>query len=426
MTKLTDLTSGQQTALLSSTFSDGMAAFQNVNRALLTRILNANDKAKVSNPRTAGLYSGTVTITDSGATVPTETPAPGYFITTTSAGVWHVVGGQIRSSGGPKASTVNATTDLSTWSRHIVRANSRYVTLRLRPTTVEYRFIVDGRYVSLAGTILGVTTGSTTQHIMLDFGTRADREIQVECQQGAAGCFGAYVEPTGKMYPVERRNRVAGVFLGDSYIAGTLSVVSGTYNRADGVSAQFADYIGMDIQASGSGGTGWNTDNSTAYRFDERIFAGDLNLSVQKPEVLFFMASINDRSREPAGVQANVLSGLTAARAQFPLAPIVVFGIANVPIGPQSGSPSLVTAENSVQAAIATLNDPLIAFIPMISDPNGSWFSGTGRVGSTNNSGNNDWAFGPDGSHLSNPEGVSYLAKRYADSAITALANMLT
>jgi len=62
----------------------------------------------------------------------------------------------------------------------------------------------------------------------------------------------------------------------------------------------------------------------------------------------------------------------------------------------------------------------------MISDPNGSWFSGTGRVGSTNNSGNNDWAFGPDGSHLSNPEGVSYLAKRYADSAITALANMLT
>lgn len=400
--------------------------YRSRNRLRLARINSSARQAANRNPRTAGLYTPAPTITDNGPNVPAQTSL-NYPCLVGNTGLWHVVGGTMQASMGPKATTISDTvTSLATYSRFSAVVSSRYFTARLYPTSAPYRFIVNGQYVSMTGTSLSVTTGNASQYVLLDFGTRATRTITIECQQSSAAFFGGYVEATGAVAPVDRRGRVSAVFLSDSYVQGAISPADGStdYNRADGVAVQMGDYMGLDMLASGSGGTGWNQSVTTVYRFDQRIAVGDLALGYQPPEIIFLAASVNDRLRDKTVVQANALAGFQSARAQFPGVPIIVFGNPKIPIGPQSGDPSLVTSESAVAAAVAAFADPLCAFVPVLSEPTGSWFAGTGRAGSTNGSGNNDWAIGPDGTHLTY-EGADYMARRYAATALNALNDML-
>jgi hypothetical protein len=63
--------------------------------------------------------------------------------------------------------------------------------------------------------------------------------------------------------------------------------------------------------------------------------------------------------------------------------------------------------------AVAQFNDPLTWFIPTISDPGGSWFTGSGNVANPRGDGNADFYVSPDDVH---PEarGVAYLGGRIA------------
>jgi len=342
------------------------------NHRLLDRLRRAASRAALANPRNAGLYPAPPTITDAGPTSPAITAANPYSCNGASQGVWHVVGGRYGSGGRIAAGVQDAVpNDLNTYARWEVMADSRYFTARVGPTTMPYRFIVDGRYVSMAGTVPGVTTGNTDQYLTLDFGTRAVRRIAVEAIR-TGRLAGGFVEDGAALWPVDVSEIPHAVFLGDSYVFG-----SGPDITADGVAVQMADRMGLALQASGSGGTGWNQTATGVHRFDQRIANGDLGMAYHRPEVIFLHASVNDAyaGQVAATLQANALAGLRAARRQYPGVPIVVFGCI---AAPNRTAAQIATAEASVKAAVVAFADPLCRFVSVDGDPGGKWITGLG------------------------------------------------
>lgn len=342
------------------------------NQRLLARLRRAAARAGLSNPRDAGLHPAPPAITDDGATGPAVTSANPYPCNAAGRGVWHVVGGRFGSAGRISAGVQDTLlNELNTYARFEVMADSRWFTARLGPTPVPYRFIVDGRYLALSGTVLGVTTGNVDQYLTLDFGTRAVRRIVVEAMR-TGRCNGGYVEDGASLWPVDASDTPHAVFLGDSYVFG-----SGPDFTADGVAVQMADRMGLALQASGSGGTGWNQTATGVHRFDQRIANGDLGLAYHAPEVIFLHASVNDAhaAQTTTAVQANALAGLRAARAQCPGVPIVVFGCIAAPNRP---SGQIAVAEAGVAAAVAAFADPLCRFVPIDGDSAGKWVTGLG------------------------------------------------
>jgi lysophospholipase L1-like esterase len=392
----------------------------------LQRIRHAARAARQSNPRNAGLHPGAVTITDNGATLPAATSAS-YPFTAASKGVWTVNGGAPFSAGGGNfrfASAViwtsggNAGTgdgkQCNFW-RASAMCNGRYLALRLGPTTAAYRILIDDRYVAMSGTVLGVTSGLASQFLLLDFGARAIRKVTVEGQQ-TCSFAGAYTEASAKLWAVSDADMLRATFIGDSYVHGSAATHLG-----DGIAPVMGDWLGVAMHASGSasgtGSTGWAA-STTAYRFDERIANGDIGLNGAPPDLLFMMASVTDRAKEPAVITANALAGLRTARAHYPETPIVMFGCLGA-----SYVGTVLANEAAVQAAVTQLADPLAGFVPVSTDPLGAWVSGSGRIGSPANDGNSDWVTIADGTHPSD-EGCAYIGRRYAGAALACLSGM--
>ncbi len=338
----------------------------------LERLRRAAARASLANPRNAGLHPEPLVITDNGAALPAVTAATSYPCNGPNRGVWHVVGGRYGSGGRIGAGVQDAAgTEINSYARWEVMADSRYLTARLGPTTTPYRILVDGRYVSLGGTVLGATPGSVDQYLTLDFGTRSVRRIAIEATR-TGKLAGGFVEDGAALWPVDVSDVPHGVFLGDSYVFG-----SGPSLAADGVAVQMADRMGLALQASGSGGTGWNQTATTVLRFDQRIAGGDLTRAYHAPEVVFLHASVNDAlpAQNYATVQANALAGLRAARAQLPGVPIVVFGCV---AAPNRMAAQVTACEAAVAAAVTAFADPLCRFVPVDGDPSGKWISGLG------------------------------------------------
>lgn len=345
---------------------------QLANHRLLDRLRRAAAKAALSNPRSAALHPSPPTITDNGAANSPLTAAQSYTCNAVSRGVWHVVGGRFGSAGRVNAGVIDTVpTEINSYARFEVMADSRWFTARLGPTTAPYRFIVDGQYLSRTGTVLATTTGNTDQYLTLDFGARAVRRIVVEAMR-TGRLNGGFVEDGAALWPVDASEIPHGVFLGDSYVFG-----SGPDLTADGAAVQMADRMGIALQASGSGGTGWNQTTTSVHRFDQRIANGDLGLGYATPEVVFLHASVNDAyaGQSAATVQANALAGLRAARAQYPSVPIVVFGCV---AAPNRVAAQITLVENAVAAAVAAFADPLCRFVPVDGDSAGKWITGLG------------------------------------------------
>ena len=342
------------------------------NQRLLQRLRRASAAAGLANPRNSGLYPAPPVITDHGTTNPALTAGNPYTCNAVSQGVWHVVGGRYGIAGRINAGVVDgAGTEINSYARWEVMADSRYFTARVGATTAPYRFIIDGRYVSATGTVTATTAGAADQYLMLDFGSRGVRRIVVESTR-TGRLAGGYVEDGAALWPVDASEVPHAVFLGDSYVFG-----SGPEITADGLAVQMADRMGLAIQASGSGGTGWNQTASGARRFDQRIAAGDLALGYHAPEVIFLHASVNDAhaGQSATAVETNALAGLRAARARHPGVPIVVFGCI---AAPGRAPAHIALAEDAVAAAVQAFSDPLCRFVPIDRDPKGKWVTGLG------------------------------------------------
>lgn len=378
------------------------------------RLFRAVRAAQGGNCRTSGAYPAPVTITDNGGVLPSQTPKA-YLCNSGNSGIlgiWSVVGGRMwTGSNNVRASIKDAGgTPGQPGYRIEATAISRYLCVRLLPSARPYRFLVNGRYLSTAGTVLGTVSGSANQYVLLDFGTRASRRICIEAPP-LGGVFGAYTEATGEMWPVDLADAVHAAMLGDSYVEGAGATLS-----MDGPAVQLGDLLGMRMHASGSGGTGWATVNS-ALRFDQRIAGGDLSLSYHTPDVIFLMASYNDRFQSAATITTNAVNGMAMVRARYADAPIIVFGACPGATGPNA---PILQAEAAVQAAVVQRGDPLTAFVPFSTSPLGAAITGTGTVAAPTGTGNSDWATHADAVHPSD-EGAAYIARRWADGATAAL-----
>lgn len=395
----------------------GQSAYAN-----LQRLLRVAEVAKLGNIRSRGVMTSPPTVTADGSSAPggqtngwTRSSFPAMF--RESGGLWYPSGSKFKSaviwtSGGNLGDGLGG--QVNYWRfRCLPEANK--VTFRLLGTTSAYRFIVDGQYVSLAGTVPAASSG--TQYISLDFtsvGGRAVREIAIEGQPGC-GIVGVYVGVTEKVHEAPEAP-LCSAALGDSYDYGTNATALG-----DGLDAHMADRLGWNNHMnSGSGGTGWAT-GGAAYNFLQRIQNGDLALN-GAPSVVSLMTSTNDKNSAAASVTANVAAALQLIRTAYPVAPILLFGGFNA--ASATGTLSMAANENAVQAGIASYNasDPMIQWIPVTNALPGAVLTGSGFVGGTTGTGNAD-ANMFDTSHP-NDAGTANFGRWKAEQAYRALSRI--
>lgn len=387
--------------------------------SLIEKLRRAASRASVANPRLLGVMSSPPTVTTVSATAPAG--QTNVYTLAANAGVFRVSGGEIYTSGthaGKVRSSIIAATggnlsvnDGSTgsYSRIEFQADAAVVVVAVKARTIPYRFIVDGQYVDLTGTVTSVTSGSQIEYIVLTFAARALRTISLEMQQTEA-FVGVNVGPTEKVYSADGRDIIKSVLLGDSYPFGSTAS-----NLADGFGAVMADWLGLRQHTnSGSSGTGWATVSS--YSFSQRIDNGDLGLG-GAPEIIFLMASYNDRGLVAATIQANADAGLRKARELYPNALIVVLGCFPALTGPSAG---ILAAEASVFAAVDAIADPFTVKVPISTRPEGALITGTGRIGATTGTGNSDIYTDTDGVHPPTA-GHAFIGKWAAGQVLAAV-----
>lgn len=232
----------------------------------------------------------------------------------------------------------------ASWQVRFV-ADAAKVSFRLLGSTLRYRFIVDGQYVSRTGTLTSVNTG--TEYITLDFGTKAARTIVVEGEQGTA-FGGVYVAPGDTVSrPAASPYRM--MVLGDSITVSTGATVFG-----DGFVPVTAGYLGIsDRWLNGPGGTGYVSKGagSAFFSLPERISQDMTRFKAfGSTDIIVVAAGINDIGL--AGVQAAANSVFNAIRSVAPNALVFV-------VGPwDSGAPSAPSAnylatKAAIQAAVS-------------------------------------------------------------------------
>lgn len=225
-----------------------------------------------------------------------------------------------------------------------------------------YRFLVDGRYVSLTGTL---SASGTQRYYTLDWPARGKRVVTVE-GYGALRFWGAACPDASTLLnPPPAGPRL--IILGDSDLEAYGEVLKG-----NGPGAVLGDFLGTDdVWAQGVYGTGFvATNGGASYAYNQRR----ADWAQKSPAVLLLSCSIND-PRSGASVQqivdAIVTEVLYARSVLAARTPILVSGfITNLDVAEaaQAGATALLAQiETSAAAAITALGDADARFIPVVS-----------------------------------------------------------
>lgn len=385
----------------------------------LRKLIAAARKAKDFNPRTRGAMSTPPTITSDGSSIPTGQTVS-YLRSTYPTGFFQETGGQFFASNSRYRSAIVGTTGGNlgdgaggniNWWRVSFTADAAKVTVRVTGSTARYRFLIDGQYADLVGTM--TTNSSGNEYITLDFtsiGGRKRREIAIEGQPGC-GFVGVYVganETLGKASNPEFRS----VMIGDSWCYGSTASALG-----DGVFAQMADRLGLTAHLnSGSGGTGWDQTTTTAYNFLQRIQNNDEALNGTPTGTIFLMGSINDKNGTATNITNRCATAIQLLRSRYPDLPIIGFGVAPA-AGGNNGTLSIADNEAAVKAAFDQFtSDNMIKFVPVSQSIGGTFIPLNATTGHP---------LMADTSHL-NDLGCSSGGQWYADRALDALESMVS
>ena len=304
----------------------------------------------------------------------------------------------------------------NSWQAEVM-ADAQKVTFYVPPSTTPYRFLVQSaatggklQYVDTTGT-LTTTSGGSNYYFTLDFGSRALRKVVIEGEQAHA-IWGFYVGATESAFLTDGADVVRGLWLTDSF--GDM-VAGGRQN--DSFASVMGAALGIrDRRVSAVGSAGWlNNVSGTRYTVGQRIA---VDAVPQMPDVGFIVAGINDAGLSSAGIATEVMARIREWRAALPSVPLFVFGAWPGSTGP---SASILAVENAISAGVTAANDSLTFFIPISTDTNGAWFSGTGRIGATTGAGNTDlYLNNADATHW-NTAGHLYGGLRAADAVMGRL-----
>lgn len=283
--------------------------------------------------------------------------------------------------------------DATVW-RMTVDVTSRYFCARvLDEAGTRIRIIVNGEYVSVAGTATPGVGGSL--NLLIDLTTTATRRISVEYER--AGAFlGCSIDAGSIALPSDSGQRM--IILGDSFTQGT-NDTGGSYLR--GYVRSLGDLLGVnEIWASGLGGTGYlDDDGGTKYTIRERAV---LDATSQSPDIIMIFAGFNDFGvSSAAAIGTECAATITAIRAASATVPIIIGGI--WPQGLTAPSATILAAEAAIKSAVVAANDVNTVFVPVSSAPT-PW----------------NYAVGTDGTHPS-PAGHDTLAAFAAAGIIAAI-----
>jgi len=256
-------------------------------------------------------------------------------------------------SGGNMTSAGAAGANSGCWKVGAV-VNAQKVAILVTGSTAElYRFLVNGQYVSFTGTAVG--TGGALTYVLLDFGSKASRLIEIEDGQSTDGRsaprrFVSFsIDPADTLtappvaeYPV--------IVLGDSFTAPT-----GPTQAGDAWWSVAADYLGLkDRWNSGEGGTGYVNPSSTGiqYKLGDRIVADlDRMIAISPPKVVVVAIGYNDQGL--SGIQAEAAGCFDIIRSKCPTALVFVTTGPWDKDSPSGPSANYTAAKNAIAAALA-------------------------------------------------------------------------
>lgn len=271
-----------------------------------------------------------------------------------------------------------------------------------------YQVIVDDQFAFNGG---GHQVSYTPNcYTVVNFnGVRRPHKITF-CQRASAFYTGVAISGYGSVWAPNTADHIRAGIFGDSITAGGngLPLIDTDYWFR-----QLCHLLGIDDPwLMANGGTGYIATNGTATNF-----IGNVSILTNHFDILFVFGGINDPTN---GLQAAVTNFLIAARSYQPTTPIIVLGCYPAATGPSTIS---TNKELQIEAGVASMNDANMWFVPVTTDTNGSWITGTGDVVSPTGNGNSDVETGSDDTHpVENAE--FYLARR-AYSAVAAIIDKI-
>jgi lysophospholipase L1-like esterase len=273
-------------------------------------------------------------------------------------------------------------------------------------TSLPSRIIVDGRYLTLSG--LRASVAVNPSYYVLDFsavGGRKTRQITLESEFNSM-FWGVRVDPESKVWAPDAAGHVRVIAIGDSITGGGDGFPDLPGEDWPSLVAKMLGW--NDVWNSAIGGTGFIATARDAFpNFGQRI----QDVCQNNPDLVIVFGGINDGViASPAQIQAAARAYFQAIRACLPSTPMIVLGAWPASTGP---APARIDVETALHTAVTQFHDRLTYFVPIATDPTGSWIAGTGNVGSPNGTGNADKYIDPKRTHPTDA-GIRYLAERIA------------
>lgn len=268
----------------------------------------------------------------------------------------------------------------------------------LNPGGCVARFVINNQYVSM--TPLAIPSGEI--YITLDFTSAGGRAIRTVAMETDSHLQSLSTSPTETLTkPGGRQIRM--FVTGDSFTSG-----GGASNSLNSFPHVLADLLGIrDLWNNGVGGTGYLTvGGQTTFR--QRLS----DMVVAAPDVVMIVGGHNDTGFPGGAVQTEVRTYLTAIRSWEVLrtVPLIITGS----VGANQALTMSQPVEREIGNAVASMKDPLIFFLPDVTNTAGPYFTGTGNTSAPTGSGNCDVYIGNDTIHP-NDLGHVYLARCLAE-----------
>lgn len=260
---------------------------------------------------------------------------------------------------------------------------------------------VDGHRVQASS--IAWASSSSTMYTLLTFGSRAIRHIRVEGSE-FSGFRSVAVGPTDAIWN-PGGDRLTMAVVGDS-----ITAMTGASRPNGGFADSLGKLLGIaDVREIAIGGTGMVNPGTANSTFGDTHRVADVLSS--SPNIIVIPASPNDTAYTAGQITAAALATYRAHRAANPTVTIVTGGLFP---GSAAAAAGTIKIETAAKAAFDAWADPNSFWVPIVSDPDGSWVYGTGRVGATTGNGNADlYVSSADTVHPSQ-EGHDYYARRWA------------
>ncbi len=307
-----------------------------------------------------------------------------------------------------------------------IPTDSRYVAFELLGSaTMAYMVYVRDLVGSNSGLTAanGHNIGAANQTLLIDFGAAGDREVTLLMGSSDHGIRAYAIEDTASVFNVAQDD-LRWLVKGDSLVWGSMSPPPNYVGRAMG--DVMRALMGCDVVCQGIGASGYIAGNNlqNAYRQEDAAKVGaDLNL---------VLLGVNDVGAVPIitgpALQDAVKRSISGMVDRGMSEPIIVGGpwaMNRNSVGASQAKTNLLQVEADIAAAVESLAEPRIVFLPMstpgmatpwggVCDP---WITGEQKTNSTAGSVGNSRRVVGDDTHPS-LYGALYQGRRLVNECI--------